>query len=375
RVNVGAYTLELDSNSTVSLNSLRFHPWLRYEGGRYESAWARLRTPQIPAQEIIDAMPQGTLETVQGMKAAGSLSFFLDFHYTTQLPDTVVFDFQVRPRDFRIDAYGRARLTMLNDTFVYRPHFSARKILVGSANPHYVDLGNISKNLINAVHYSEDGALFYHNGFSLEAFKEAIIDNFKHKRFRRGASTITMQLVKNVFLSPEKTLERKVEEAVLVWLITQNHLVKRPRMLEVYLNIIEWGPEVFGAWEASQFYFKKDPAWLSLEEGIFLAMIVPSPRSFMYFLNDSTLQVSDLHEPYFQMMGRILARKKVITEEQAEKIDYRKVLITGRARQVAEQWRDRIRGTVQKKQVNGARSSVLTPSGTDKSQASAAPFR
>jgi membrane peptidoglycan carboxypeptidase len=142
-------------------------------------------------------------------------------------------------------------------------------------------------------------------------------------------------------------------------------------MLEVYLNIIEWGPDVYGAREAAQFYFRKDPAWLTLEESIFLSMIIPSPRSFMYFLNDSTLQVNDNHEPYFQMMGRILARKKVITEEQAEQIDYRKVVFTGRAKQVAEQWRDRIRGTGAKKQVNNARSSSLGSKGTDSSQASA----
>jgi hypothetical protein len=373
RLNIGRHVLELDSNSTISVNSLRFHPWLRYEGGGYRAAWARLRTPRMPAQQVIDAFPQGTMETIQGMKAKGEVSLFMDFHYTTRLPDTVIFDFEVKPYDFRITSYGRTRLTMLNDTFLYRPHFGNRTIRVGFTNPNYVDLGNLSKNLINAVHYSEDGALFHHNGFSLDAFRESILENIKTKRFRRGASTITMQLVKNVFLSPEKTLERKVEEAVLVWLITQNHLVKRPRMLEVYLNIIEWGPDVYGAWEAAQFYFRKDPAWLSLEESIFLSMIIPSPRSYMYFLNDSTLQVSENHEPYFQMMARILARKKVITEEQAEQVDYRKVVFTGRAKQVAEQWRDRIRDSGTKKQVNNARSSSLVPKGSDTSQASASP--
>src|SRR6185295_15378504 len=106
--------------------------------------------------------------------------------------------------------------------------------------------------------------------------------NYKAGKFVRGGSTISMQLVKNVFLTRNKTIARKIEEALIVWLIENNRLSSKERMYEVYLNLIEWGPNVYGIGEASRFYFYKSPADLSLAESIFLAMIVPRPKGFKY---------------------------------------------------------------------------------------------
>jgi membrane peptidoglycan carboxypeptidase len=91
-----------------------------------------------------------------------------------------------------------------------------------------------------------------------------------------------MQLVKNVFLSRDKTISRKAEEALIVYLIENLHLVSKERMLEVYLNVIEWGPNIYGVGEASRFYFNKTPSALSLQESIFLAGIIPRPKAFKY---------------------------------------------------------------------------------------------
>lgn len=107
-----------------------------------------------------------------------------------------------------------------------------------------------------------------------------MVYDLKERRFARGGSTISMQLVKNVFLNRRKNIARKLEEALIVWLIEQNRLTSKERMFEVYLNIAEWGPGVYGLLEASEFYFGKRPSQLTLEECIYLASIIPKPKHY-----------------------------------------------------------------------------------------------
>jgi hypothetical protein len=117
-----------------------------------------------------------------------------------------------------------------------------------------------------------------------------------------------MQLVKNAYLSREKTLARKIEEIFIVWMIENNHLMTKNRMLEVYLNIIEWGRNIYGISEASHFYFGKSPSELTLGESIYLASIVPYPKGGLYaFQPDGTLRPG-LHG-YFNLIGRLMAGK------------------------------------------------------------------
>ena len=126
-----------------------------------------------------------------------------------------------------------------------------------------------------------------------------------------------MQLVKNVFLNRHKNIARKLEEALIVWLIESQHLTSKERMYEVYLNIIEWGPLVYGAAEASRFYFEKEPSELTVSEAIFLASIIPRPKHFRSVFNpDATLRENQLG--YYRVIARRLAVKGLMTEEEAE---------------------------------------------------------
>ena len=131
----------------------------------------------------------------------------------------------------------------------------------------------------------------------------------------RGASTLSMQLVKNVFLNPDKTIARKLEEILIVWLIENNRLTSKSRMFEVYMNIIEWGPDVYGITEAARFYFAKDPAALTLSECIFLAYIIPYPKYIRNHFNGLRLKY-----PYYEFFGdavRRLAQRNFISAEDA----------------------------------------------------------
>jgi hypothetical protein len=186
-----------------------------------------------------------------------------------------------------------------------------RSFLVGPENPNFVPLGNISSYLQNCVLSSEDPSFFNHGGFVEESFKQSIATNFKKGRFVRGGSTISMQLVKNVFLSRNKTIARKLEEALIVWLIERNRLVSKERMYEVYLNIIEWGPNIYGIGEASNYYFEKAPANLTLQESAFLSSIIPHPKYYKSAF-DSTGSFSNSMRNYYKLIAnRLVTREKI----------------------------------------------------------------
>lgn len=134
----------------------------------------------------------------------------------------------------------------------------------------------IPRDLINAVIVAEDGRFWSHSGFDWFEFRESVERNLKEGKAVRGASTITQQLVKNLFLSPSKNPVRKLREWALTWWMERT-LSKR-RILELYLNVIEWGPGIYGAQAASEFYFHKNVSELTREEAVRLAAVIPNPR-------------------------------------------------------------------------------------------------
>ena len=181
-----------------------------------------------------------------------------------------------------------------------------------------------------SVLQSEDGAFFYHRGFLPDALREALIYDLQVKRFARGGSTITMQLVKNVFLNRNKNFARKLEEALIVWLIETERLTSKERMYEVYLNIAEWGPQIYGIQEASSFYFNKRPSQLTIEESIFLASIIPKPKHFRSSFAANG-QLKESMEGYYKLIAGRLAKKGLISEIEADNIRP-DIQVTGEAR-------------------------------------------
>lgn len=150
--------------------------------------------------------------------------------------------------------------------------------LAGPKNRKYVALSSTPKVLRYAILELEDDRFFQHNGFDFDEIWSALSSHLEYGRRLRGASTISQQLVKNLYLTPERTFKRKILEA-LITLKLEMTLTKN-QILEIYLNSIDWGRGLFGIQEAAQFYFKKRPAELSLKESIFLAAIIPNPRRF-----------------------------------------------------------------------------------------------
>jgi monofunctional biosynthetic peptidoglycan transglycosylase len=140
----------------------------------------------------------------------------------------------------------------------------------------WVPLSRISRHLINAVIVSEDGMFYEHEGVDWYEVGESIEKNFEKGKAARGGSTISQQLSKNLYLSTSKDPVRKLKELVIT-LRMERSLSKR-RILEIYLNVIEWGNGVFGAEAAAKKYFGKSASQLTREEAAQMAAVIPSPR-------------------------------------------------------------------------------------------------
>ena len=142
----------------------------------------------------------------------------------------------------------------------------------------WVPLAKVSPYLIKAVIIAEDDKFWTHEGFDVEAIQKAIEKDLKARRFKFGGSTISQQLTRNLFLSPEKTLLRKLREAIITW--KMERVLSKRRILELYLNVVEWGEGIFGIEAASRFYFGKPSRNLNPEESARLAAVLPNPRKY-----------------------------------------------------------------------------------------------
>ncbi|HTL12689.1 MAG TPA: monofunctional biosynthetic peptidoglycan transglycosylase [Bdellovibrionota bacterium] len=151
----------------------------------------------------------------------------------------------------------------------------------------WVDLGEVSRSALAAIIMSEDGNFYTHDGYDMDEIKRAFKQDVRSGRFKRGASTITQQVAKNVYLSNEKSVWRKLLELAIA--LRLEEALSKGRILEVYVNIAEWGPGIFGIGAASRYYFGKDPGSLNTKEGAFLAMLLPSPIRYSQSYRDGRL--------------------------------------------------------------------------------------
>ena len=142
----------------------------------------------------------------------------------------------------------------------------------------WMPLSKISPDLRHAVVAAEDASFFVHEGFDWDGIKDAAWYNLEKGELKRGGSTITQQLAKNLYLSSERSLVRKLHEALITRSL-EEHLSKE-RILEIYLNVAEWGRGVYGAEAAARHHFKKSARELTREEAAWLAAMLPSPRRY-----------------------------------------------------------------------------------------------
>ena len=314
---VSENTIELLTGTKVQVKDFSFEPKLKYSKKPNKVLEMAVHTGKFKAQDFFDALPVGLFENLDGIKVAGDIQYDMDFKVDLDDPDNLTFASKIDDANLKVEKWGKANIAELNGPFVYEAYedtLKMRDITLDPSNPNFTPLNQIAPILRKTVLNTEDPFFYKHNGFELEAFQLSIVTNIKEKKFKRGASTISMQLVKNLYLNRNKTMMRKFEEILLVWLMEQSKQVSKDRMLEIYLNIIEWGKNVYGISEASKYYFGTKPSELTIGESLYLSSIIPRPKTGLSSF-DYTGQLKPWVMKHFNTYGYIMNKMNQLEGE------------------------------------------------------------
>lgn len=328
--------LRLEDGSTIGLGPIPLRV-----SGFVEPSSPRVRfslaSRGLSPDALVRRMPAALLGPLDRVRIRGTFDYALDFDLDLGRPDSVSFTADVTSHGLALDpAATRLNLAHLDEPFTAEVHLPKGRVAtreLGSGNPHFRTLDRIDSTLAHAVVTNEDGAFFRHRGFNAEAVKGAITENLHAGAYRRGAGTITMQLVRNLYLGHERTLSRKAQEVVLTWVLEHLTGVSKQRLLEIYLNVIEWGPEVHGADEACQYYFGHDAGRVTIDEALFLATVVPAPSRWKNrFDKDGLLRPFERAQMHF--IGRAMVAKGWLDPAALPVADSLRVELGGAARAV-----------------------------------------
>jgi hypothetical protein len=238
-----------------------------------------MEIPAVGCQQVLDAIPRELVPGLVGFQLEGQFQARVAIDADFADLDALALTADIGIDGCRVVAAPRlASPEYLNGAFVHRVTMrDGRVTRVGlyGGSSNYTPLANISRYMAEAVLTTEDGSFRRHDGFNRTQLEVALRRNLQSGKVRLGASTITMQMVKNVLLSHERTLSRKLQELFLTWWVEQS--LSKQRIMELYLNVIEFGPGIYGVTNASRHYFGKHPSELTSLEAAMLATMLPSP--------------------------------------------------------------------------------------------------
>ena len=261
--------LAVDASGTIVHSPIR-------EERRYD---IRLKVPPVACQGLLDAVPSELIPSLEGFNLRGT--FDMDVGATIDFADLEALDLFGKVGIWNCHAVRvppRVSAVRLAGPFVHRISMkdgSERVVRLFPGSGTFTPLPAISPHMVAAVLTTEDGGFYGHRGFLPSQFEVALERNLRAGRVRLGASTITMQMVKNVLLSHERTVSRKLQEMFLTWYVERS--LTKDRILEIYLNVVEYGPGIYGITRAAQHYFGKHPYDLNVVEAVYLALMLPSP--------------------------------------------------------------------------------------------------
>ncbi len=362
---LGRGTVSLDPGTRAVLNQLVFHPEIAVRLKPKLAVSLKVDSDPTATNAFFNSLPAGMFDVVAGTAGTGTLAYHLKADVDLARVDSLHLNSSLTPsKDFSITHFGAEDLSMLEREFPFTAYNdkgdSLRTFMVGPSNPDFTPFNQVSPFMPAAIQTTEDPQFFRHKGFMEKAFVNAAIADIKEKRFARGGSTLSMQLVKNVFLSREKTIGRKAEEMLMVWLIEnwlvdRTHTLTKQRMFEIYLNIVEWGPTayrwpsgkrgVYGIGEAALFYYAKQPSELNLGECLYLASIIPKPKYYRESFNVYG-ELRGTTRWFFRFIADIMQDKGLITPNQRNNLNYSVSLKGPASKYIVRAVRDTVR-TVQ----------------------------
>lgn len=275
--------LELEAlRITLDPVRIRLRGGVRLAAGRIEAADLDAALERMGCDELARALPPKLLPVIDGMVVDGVLAARAHVAGDLRRLDRLELKVDVDAGCRVIKDPPLADATKLRGPVVAQvvdAHGGPRRFPLGAENPSFRPLSALPARVWREFVIAEDGRFFAHHGFDLERIRHALAVDLGAARFDRGASTITQQLAKNLFLSGERTLARKLEEAVLAWRMEQ--VLSKRRILELYLNLVELGAGIHGVAEGARHYFGKPPAALTTDDAAALAALLPAPRRGM----------------------------------------------------------------------------------------------
>ncbi|HSN26390.1 MAG TPA: transglycosylase domain-containing protein [Kofleriaceae bacterium] len=278
----------------------------------------RFVIPTIGCQKVLDAIPTEMAPYMAGYKIKGM--FDADIHLAIDWNDLDALDLgghvginKCKVVDEPEDSPKRLKDEF--DQYVETEKGEWESFKVGPSNPDFVPIQNISPYLISSIISSEDYNFYKHHGFIPTEFRSALVNNLKSGAFVQGASSITMQMVKNVLLYREKTLARKLQELFLTWHV--ENTLDKDRIMEIYLNVIEYGPDLYGIGPAAHEYFGKQAKDLNPVEAAFFSSILPNPKDRYRQYCQNTL--TKWTEGKIQRQLAKMFERKQLTQEEYDK--------------------------------------------------------
>lgn len=244
---------------------------------------ATVRVEAESCAEMFDALPNGAVPLLAGARMTGDFSWQGGVHFDTDHLTSTKAIWNMRNHCRFSHIPDEADPAQFRERFsLHVPDYDGQPMALrtGPGSSHWATLDEISPFMERAVLTTEDGGFWTHHGFDSGAIEGAIRRNLERGEFSRGASTVSMQLAKNLYLERDKYVARKVQEALLTMLIEQE--LRKAEILELYLNVIEYGPGVYGIRSAAKHYFGSTPSELSVAQCFFLASILPRPKA-QYF--------------------------------------------------------------------------------------------
>lgn len=296
------------------LSKITIHSRTKYENRILNS---EIEVDETKCEDIVSSIPESMLQTLSSklsMSGVASLSFQVEVPINDRKESSVRLKMKNGCKIESIpDSINVEKLKKPFVMTVYDEKKNEKEITTGPGTKYWVPLMLMSKYVPIAFKTTEDPGFMSHNGFHIEAIENSIKLNIIDGKFTRGASTITMQLAKNLWLNRKKMLSRKVEEAILTIYLEQS--LSKEKILETYLNIVEFGPNMYGIGNASKHYFNVHPMNLSLSQSLFLASLLPNPlkNGYEYKKEVSRWKLSWLHRVMKAMKDR-----QLISEDEYE---------------------------------------------------------
>ncbi len=305
--------------SEVDVGAMRVSARGTYERSPNEGHRVRadFDVPLTACQSMLDAAPKALVPRLVGMRLAGSFALKGHARFDTARVD--------RDYDVGWDLSNTCRITEAPadiDASRFRKPF--RRSVIGPAGERvevesgpgtsgWVPFGAISPFMQTAVLTTEDSGFHRHGGFDMEAIRNSIRENLRKGRFVRGASTLSMQLAKNLYLDRGKTVSRKLQEVVLTTYLEQE--LTKDQILELYLNVVEFGPMIYGIGPAARYYFNTSATDLSLGQALYISSILPNPKQQHFVVGG---EVSPGWMNFLRKLMQTANKRQWITDEELE---------------------------------------------------------